>query len=132
MAEKIKIAKRLCAQGFRTLLLALCGSLPATAASVDLKAFADCISASGAKYYAAYWCPYCKKQNAMFDKDWVFLPYVECSARPGRKQLSRCSHIDGYPTWIFADGTRRSSVLSYQQLESYTGCKLEENNRFID
>ncbi|MEJ2139387.1 MAG: hypothetical protein P8Y61_08060 [Gammaproteobacteria bacterium] len=45
--------------------------------------------------------------------------------------MKRCSHIDGYPTWIFADGTRRSSVLTYQELEHHTGCKLQEKNYLI-
>ena len=110
----------------------LLGGSSIAAGDGDVRAFADCISASGAKYYAAHWCPYCKKQNKMFGKDWIFLPYVECSAKPGRKQLQRCSHIDGYPTWIFPGAGERGGVQSFAALEKYTGCRLEEKNYFVD
>jgi len=103
----------------------------AATANPDLRAFADCISASGAKYYAAHWCPYCKKQNALFGRDWVFLPYIECSSKPGKRQLSRCSHISGYPTWVFADGSK-GALMSLAALSSRTGCALEEKNYFVD
>jgi hypothetical protein len=106
----------------------------AFAANADKAAFADCISSSGAKYYGAHWCKYCAKQNTMFGSAVRYLPYVECSARGSNKKLSRCSHISGFPTWIFANGTRRSGVLSFDALQSYTGCRLEKNQKdyFVD
>jgi hypothetical protein len=112
------------------MLVLMAGAI--AAAELDKKAFADCISASGAKYYAAHWCPYCKKQNQMFGRDWVFLPYIECSAKTGRTQLARCSHISGYPTWIFPEVGERSGVQSFGELERYTGCRLAEKDYFVD
>ena len=104
----------------------------AIAADPDFRMFAACINESGAKYYGAHWCKYCGKQNRMFGEAVRYLPYVECSARGSRKQLPHCSHINGYPTWIFANGKRRSAVLSYSQLEQYTGCQLKPKDYFVD
>ena len=116
-----------------TVLLALC--LPAQsvlAEEADVRGFVECIRDSGAEYYGAHWCPYCRKQNKLFGAEARYLPYVECSSKDGNRQLQRCSHISGYPTWIFADGTRVSSVLSVAELTAYTGCAVKPKNYFID
>jgi len=104
----------------------------AAAADMDVRSFAECVANSGAKYYGAHWCPYCRKQNAMFGQNFKYVPYVECSPKGSKQQLDRCSHISGYPTWVFAGGKRRSSVLSFSELEKYTGCRLLEKNYFVE
>ena len=104
---------------------------PAMAANLDKKQFAECISESGAKYYGAHWCQQCKKQNEMFGRDKKYLHYIECSKKGSRKKLSKCKHIEGYPTWTFSNGTSRSGLLSFKTLGIYTGCKLREKNLFI-
>jgi hypothetical protein len=105
---------------------------PSVAADMDKSAFAECIAASGAKYYGTHWCPYCKKQNAMFGEDVRYLPYIECSPPDSRKQLSRCEKISGYPTWIFPKAGKRGGVQSFAELEKYTGCRLDEKGYFTD
>jgi thiol-disulfide isomerase/thioredoxin len=95
--------------------------------------FAGCIAESGAKMYAAFWCPHCQEQKAMFGRSANKLPYVECS-QPDRKQNQICedNNITSYPTWIFADGTRRSGRLNFEQLAQATNCSLEEGNSLND
>lgn len=88
-------------------------------------AFAQCISASGAKFYGAFWCPHCAEQKAMFGSSARYLPYVECSTSDGKSQLPICTNagIEGYPTWVFADGTR-GNVMTLEQLSQKTACAL--------
>jgi hypothetical protein len=105
---------------------------PAVAADMDKRAFAECLTKSGAKYYGTHWCPYCRKQHALFGEDARYLPYIECSPAGSRKQLARCEKISGYPTWIFPAAGKRGGVQSFAELEKYTGCRLEEKNYFSD
>lgn len=92
----------------------------------DLTAFAQCLASSGAKFYGAFWCPHCHAEKALFGSAVGALPYVECSTPDGNSQTQICINegIKEYPTWIFADGTRQSGVLSLAQLAAKTGCKL--------
>jgi thiol-disulfide isomerase/thioredoxin len=103
-------------------LLAYQGSKPG-----KYDSFAQCLTESGAKMYAAFWCPHCQEQKAMFGRSANKLPYIECSL-PDRKQTQICidNKIESYPTWIFADGTRRSGRLSFEQLSEITSCQLTQ------
>lgn len=88
--------------------------------------FARCIKESGAAFYGAFWCPHCQDQKKEFGKSARFLPYVECSTPNGQGQLPVCTEkgIEGYPTWEFKDGTRKSEVLSVSELSGLTSCPL--------
>ena len=96
-------------------------SSPAAAGEYDQ--FAQCIADSGATYYAAFWCPACNQQTALFGASEEHLPYVECS-NPNRSLNATCAQagIDGFPTWEFGDGSRETGVLSMSQLAERTGC----------
>lgn len=91
--------------------------------------FALCIKESGATFFGAYWCPHCQEQKALFGKSAKNLPYVECSTLNGQGQMEVCKqkNIEGYPTWEFKDGTRKSGKLSLEDLASFTGCPLVVN-----
>lgn len=93
-----------------------------TAASVT--ALATCISASGAKFYGAFWCPHCKKQKALFGAAVSKLPYIECSTPDEKSQTQVCINvgIKEYPTWEFASGVRVSGVQSLKTLAQKTNC----------
>lgn len=93
-----------------------------------LDSFAKCIKNSGAKLYGASWCPHCQNQKALFEKSAKYLPYVECSVSGGQGINSICQEakIEGYPTWVFADGSRESGELSLEKLAEKTSCKLVE------
>ncbi len=87
--------------------------------------FAQCISDSGAKFYGAFWCPHCQDQKALFDKS-AKLPYIECSTPDGKSQNAVCAdlNITGYPTWIFANGTRIERTMTREELSTETSCAL--------
>ncbi len=91
-----------------------------------LDGFAQCLKDKGALFYGAYWCPHCQAQKRLFGKSVKKLPYVECSTPDGQGQLQVCkdNKIDGYPTWIFADGTRQSGEVSLDDLAAKSSCEL--------
>ncbi|OIO19646.1 MAG: hypothetical protein COY69_01335 [Candidatus Magasanikbacteria bacterium CG_4_10_14_0_8_um_filter_32_14] len=88
--------------------------------------FAKCLQKQGATFYGAFWCPHCKEQKAEFGKSAKYLPYVECSTADSNGQLPVCTNqkIEGYPTWIFADGSRQSGKIELQELADKTSCEL--------
>lgn len=92
----------------------------------NLTAFAQCLTKSGAKFYGAFWCPHCAAEKQLFGPAVSALPYVECSTPDANGQTQVCINegIKEYPTWIFADGTRESGVLTLAQLAAKTGCTL--------
>jgi glutaredoxin len=97
---------------------------PAAASTPDPEALAQCVSDSGAVFYGAHWCPYCKRQRDVFQGHAERLAYVECSEPGQRKQTAECRQagIRSYPTWELADGTRLRGMLSLDKLADATGC----------
>ena len=88
--------------------------------------FAQCLEEKGAIFYGAFWCPHCQNQKKLFGKSASLLPYVECSTPDGKSQKEICKteKIEGYPTWVFADGSRESGVQSFELLAEKTACVL--------
>ena len=89
-----------------------------------LRGLAERLSDSGARFYGASWCPHCQQQKALFGASEERLPYVECS--PSGRQgptASSCvsAGIRTYPTWVFANGDRISSVMSAAELAERVG-----------
>lgn len=86
----------------------------------DKSNLAKCLKDSGAKFYGASYCGYCKKQKALFSnpKD---LPYIECTDAKYKKECQDAG-VSGYPTWVFADGKKMSGMLSLEQLKQYSNC----------
>lgn len=94
--------------------------------SESTKSLADCIAKSGAKFYGTKTCGYCKKQKEMFGDDVAKLPYVECAkVGGGVEDVCRDNKIAGYPTWIFADGSRQQGAISLDVLAAKTKCSLK-------
>jgi len=96
-----------------------------TAAS--LENLAKCLTDKGAKFYGASWCSHCNNQKEMFGEAVQYLPYIECSAKDSKEQLSVCkdNNITSYPTWIFVDDSRESGEVSLQKLAEKTGCQFK-------
>lgn len=96
-------------------------NMPSTA---SLQTFAQCLKNNGAVFYGAFWCPHCQAQKAAFGDAQKDLPYVECSTPDGQGQMQVCQdrNIEGYPTWVFADGSRLEGELSFETLAQKTGC----------
>ncbi len=88
--------------------------------------FAQCLTDNGTKYFGAFWCSNCQKQNDLFGKSKKFINYIECSTPNGQGQLQVCTDadIEAYPTWEFADGSRLLGVLSFKTLSEKTGCEI--------
>jgi glutaredoxin len=101
-------------------------AVPAAARErIDLGALAQCISDSGARFYGAHWCPFCRKQKEYFEGHARALPYVECyDGDKSEGMNSRCkrAHVESFPTWVFADGTVQTGALSPSDLAAATGC----------
>ncbi len=91
-----------------------------------LDALAQCVKDRGAIFYGAFWCPHCQAQKALFDKSEKLLPYVECSTPDGKGQKQNCTDagVTGYPTWVFADGSRLVGNVSLVDLAAKTSCAL--------
>ena len=62
----------------------------------------------------------------MFGSSVKLLPYEECSTLDGKGQLPICQekNIASYPTWEFADGTRLTGEVAFNQLAEKTSCAL--------
>ena len=100
--------------------------LPKNTERTDLDQFAQCLTSKNAKFYGAFWCPHCQEQKQLFGTAKKYLPYVECSSADGKSQLQVCTDakIEGYPTWVFSDGSKVSGAISLEELSKKTGCEL--------
>jgi len=96
-------------------------------ASKDLSGFTQCLKFSGALFYGAFWCPHCQAQKALFGSAKQYLPYVECSnADNSQTQICIDKKIEGYPTWIFKDGSTLGGEQTLQTLADKTQCTLPQ------
>ncbi|PHS00626.1 MAG: hypothetical protein COA78_23760 [Blastopirellula sp.] len=93
--------------------------------NVDLVALAKAISASGAKFYGAAWCPACTAQKELFGDGGKHLPFVEVS-NPDKtaNQIGIDNNITAYPTWTFASGERVEGVLDIDALVEKSGVSV--------
>ena len=91
-----------------------------------LNAFAQCLSAKGAKMYGAFWCPHCADQKEMFGSSFQYAPYVECGVKGSHVTAQVCTdaNVKHYPTWVFADGSRVEGAHPLEFLSQETGCPL--------
>jgi len=98
-----------------------------TEAPSKLDGFAQCLKSSGAEFYGAFWCPHCQEQKAEFGSSAKYLPYIECS-NPDNTQTQVCidKKIEGYPTWIFKDGSVVGGKMSLETLAEKTQCALPQ------
>jgi glutaredoxin len=87
----------------------------------SLKSLAACLTEKKATMYGAYWCPHCQAQKKLFGDAAKDLPYVECT-----EHADECTAkgVTGYPTWIFADGSRVEGEQTFDALAQKTGCAL--------
>jgi len=93
-----------------------------------LDGFAQCLTDSGAKFYGAFWCAHCQDQKKDFGSAQKYIPYVECSTLDGQSQQQICKDkgIDGYPTWVFADGSNLTGKQPLETLADKTQCVLPQ------
>ena len=96
----------------------------ATAAQ-DTVAFAKALSAAGAKFYGADWCPVCTEQKNLFLEGKNYLPFIEIS-NPDRtpNATATAENIITYPTWKFANGQVATGLQTLQQLSTISGVAI--------
>lgn len=84
--------------------------------------FAKCLASKNVTMYGAYWCPHCLNTKKEFGDSFQYVPYVECTV-----ETKTCTdkQIQGYPTWIFSDGTRIEGEASLQKISEKSGCSLQ-------
>ena len=122
MAQKIKVAAGVM---FAVFLLSSCGA--ADPLGDRYTGFAQCLTDRGVTMYGAYWCPHCANQKKRFGVE-GFKPvkYVECDPKGANANPELCAKkgIQGFPTWIFADGTRVEREMELDELGTITKCTL--------
>ena len=76
-----------------------------------------------ATMYGSFLCSHCDDQKKLFGPSFRYVPYVECSVRGSRQMTFPCiaAQIRYTPTWIFADGERRTGVQSAEGFERKDG-----------
>jgi len=91
-----------------------------------LDAFAQCLTAKGAKMYGAFWCPHCADQKELFGASFQYAPYIECGIKGSRSIEPVCTqaNVKRFPTWVFADGARVEGSHSLEFLGQETSCPL--------
>lgn len=94
--------------------------------TVNYDAFATCLKDKGAVFYGAFWCSHCQAEKKLFGSSEKLLPYVECSTPDGNSQTQICKDkkIEGYPTWIFTDGSILNGEIPLATLAEKTSCPL--------
>lgn len=83
-----------------------------------VRALAEHLVRSDAKFYGASWCPHCNDQKNLFGSSAKRVPYIECSpGGPKAPQAQACKdrNIQSYPTWII-NGQRHTGVQSLDTL----------------
>lgn len=88
------------------------------------QALARHLTASGARFYGAYWCPHCQEQKEMFGSAAASLPYVECDSKGVNPRPERCeaAGVRAFPTWVI-NGEKREGVQPLDELARLSGFK---------
>lgn len=82
--------------------------------------FAKCLTKEGAIMYGTDWCSHCQAQKRLFGKAFKEVAFVNCDYSTS----CEVAGINGYPSWIFADGTLIEGEVALEQLAEKTGCSL--------
>jgi len=91
--------------------------------NAPLAKFATCLGEKDATFYGTEWCPHCKTQKALFGaQNLNSVPYVNCEEK---SIVCRKAGVTAYPTWIFADGSKKEGTQSLKSLAQKTGCSLD-------
>ena len=89
-------------------------------------AFAQCLTAKGAKMYGLYWCPHCSDQKEKFGASFRYVTYVECAIKDSKELAPACkmAGVKLFPSWQFGEDPPKEGVLSMDALSDKTGCGL--------
>lgn len=94
-------------------------------------ALAQHLTASGARMYGTYWCPYCTYQKEMFGEAIAKVQVIECDPKGPNAQPSLCAsaNVRGYPTWEIQGQQYRGahSLEELAKLSNYQGATNFDN-----
>lgn len=109
-----------------SILLILSLFLVGCSSSAEIDDFSTCLTENGVLMYGTFWCPHCISQKNLFGKSFDRITYIECSLPNGQGQTEFCTQmgIESYPTWEFADGSRVTGEMSFEELGEKSGCVL--------
>jgi cyclophilin family peptidyl-prolyl cis-trans isomerase len=98
-------------------------------AAPDLVAFAKALTASGAKFYGADWCPFCTQQKELFEEGASYLPFIEVT-NPDRtpNAIATQENITTYPTWKFTNGQVATGLQTLAQLSTLSGVPIPNSS----
>jgi glutaredoxin len=97
-----------------SIVLTACSSGPGAADPL-----AQCMTDNGAVMYGTEWCPHCANQKKLFDSSFRLVNYVDCDLN---RQACNDAGVTGYPTWVFADGSRLSGTQQLYALAESSDC----------
>ena len=93
----------------------------------DLVAFAQQLSAAGAKLYGAAWNSDTTAQKQLFGDGAQFVSFVEATNTNHEANQEATSHnITTYPTWIFADSSRMVGVQTLAAISAHVGIAIPQ------
>ena len=98
-------------------------------------ALATELTQQGVYMAGTYWCPHTSRQKELFGREaWALIKYTECSPKGYGAQPKLCieQKVDGYPSWIFADGRQLAGERPLSELAKEIGFQgfrdsLEQN-----
>ena len=93
-----------------------------------LRALAEHLTVTGARFYGASWCPHCADQKEIFAGSADRLDYVECAPdgpRTPQAPACRAAGIESYPTWVIG-GELHEGLLAPQSLALLSGFPWQE------
>ncbi|NJL09875.1 MAG: hypothetical protein HC908_05845 [Calothrix sp. SM1_7_51] len=82
-----------------------------------------------AKFYGAYWCPYCHKQKDLFGQAAISkINYIECDPKGENPQTQACKKekVRSFPTWEI-NGQLYPGLQSLEELANLSEYKGDRN-----
>jgi len=96
-------------------LLLLISGCTSTSGPSEHDDFAKYLTSEGISMAGTDWCSHCKDQKALFGDSFQYVDFRNCD-----NEGSWClDHgVQGYPTWVFPDGTLYPGTRSIEELKS--------------
>ncbi|MGH7833752.1 MAG: vitamin K epoxide reductase family protein [Candidatus Binatia bacterium] len=98
---------------------------PAQEETPRLRALAEHLTKTEAKFYGAFWCRHCQDQKEIFGPSAHRLPYIECTPAGQRGPMAAecvAANVTSFPTWII-NGRRYQGTLTSTELADHSGFK---------
>lgn len=116
-------------QKITTLTVLVCGMLVVsgcTGSSADTTKntlLAECLTTQWATMYGTNRCSHCQKQKELFGYEaFTKINFVDCDKN---KNTCGLAGVQGYPTWVFADGSKLEGTQTLDALAAQAGCSSD-------